>query len=202
MEVAIVLAIFGVVLASIFALVGPVRARVRVDRASNELHEIVSNVKGYYLGRMFPSGLAACPTTFSSANRMPAASGWTAKQYADFGIFPRGMVRTIGASTHVGNALATSGSTTTVAVDLCGASPVTFAVRYSNVEKTDCINIILKTSSNLLETGLQYIKVNNGPALSLGVDGSVSISEVSAVAACGALSATGVPIDWYFRLGG
>lgn len=202
MEIAIVLAIVGVVLASIFALVGPVRARARVDRASNELYEIISNVRSYYLGKTFPSGLGACPTTFASANRMPAAAGWTEDQYRNLGIFPRGMVRTVGTNAHVGNALATSGSTTTAAIDLCGANPVIFAVRYSNVEMTDCINIILKTSSNLLEMGLQYIKVNNGPPLSMGVDGSVSISNASAAGACGASSATGVPIDWYFRLGG
>lgn len=193
-ELSIVLAIMGMILAAVYSAMGVTRAEARINRGIEEIDGIITNVRSYYGGKALPTGLGNCSGLgYSSSYRMPA--DWTTAQHEGYGIFPKHMIFSSGSSATLIHAL-NQGAPQTVMVDFCGSNPVRMAVRFSNVSKTDCTKMIVRSSSHLSESGLTEVRLN-GSALARLNDGSVSISTASTQ--CDGASDF-VSIDWLISL--
>ena len=156
-EMAVVLGIIGLVLGGIVRLITPIQSQNRLNQAVDQIGIITSNVRNSYNGKTLPTGLAACPTSFASANVMPASAGWTLAQQKSFGIFPTETLYISGGIAYVNNPWHVGLPTSTVQIDLCGSNPALFAIRYATLDEKDCGNLVIRESS--LGAGMKLYQI-------------------------------------------
>lgn len=207
-ETTIVIGIIGIILAAVFQSLTSTQTEGRISQAIDQLGIISNNVRSYYSGRAVPSGLVACPSTFSSANLMPGST-WLAAEYKSYGIFPTDMLFISGTNAHVNNPWNIGSATSTVMVDLCGSNPVQFAVRYMNLSAQACENLVVQGSA--LASGMRLYQIVVTPSVgattfitqigstNTGVNpASGAVYPVNAATACFG----GAKVDWYYKLNG
>lgn len=133
-ELAIVLAIIGLVIAGIWTAAASVARRNRESKASQYLLEIVQNVRNLYAGQ-------------SSATGLTLANAITA------GAIPADMRSGTGAVNPWNGAIDVATSTTSTSA---------FDVVYNNVPIASCIGLLTTTSVNSMEIGLIGLKTTGG----------------------------------------
>lgn len=217
-ETAIVLAVFGTIVAGVFNLIAPTLLQGKVNQASDDLSTIVGNVRALYSGNWTPTTPAVtdCPATFSSTYLAPGAT-WTTAQFKSSGIFPSGILNTTGGKTYANNIVGGASKTQTAMADLCymrlpNSSFTAFAVRYSKLSVKACLALAMKTSSLAFGTNLYQIVITNASSVATtfvtqigntgtGVNPTTGVIILpNALTACTGGTDGGAIVDWYYKL--
>ncbi|MFY9288929.1 MAG: type II secretion system protein [Alphaproteobacteria bacterium] len=197
-EIALVLSILGIVIGGIFYAASTANSRVLVNQASDELNQIMFNMRSYYSGRV---------TTFAALNASRALNStasagdftYYTPLHRNAGIFPRELV--IG--TVVNNPWNLASAANTIQTSLAGSvgNPVRFAVSYSNLSTEVCTEMVAKNSLPG-DSGLTSLTVTItsgvGPVITTFTGVQLPVSPTAAATACdGTSTAT---VDWYYNL--
>jgi type II secretory pathway pseudopilin PulG len=192
-ETAIVMGIVGLIVGGIWAWAALPNSQVLANQATDELYAIVNNGRGYYSGRALPSTPCASLSTLTS---VPASTG----------IFPSGM----GVTATSGTAAPKDPWGNTVSAYACvsAAGPTVLAVRFSNLSRKLCIDMIAGTLGDMISNtntsgggaGMNLFRIDiNDRQLQSATNGIIGVSDAAAkVGAC----ANGAHVDWYYKLAG
>lgn len=214
-EFAIVLGVGAIIVGGIWAYVGPISERVRINQAFDQVTTTVKNVRSYYLSQI---GIPRKGNTFAPPNLTVDLVG--------SGVIPNEMLRrnemgctnppTIGLKSacvdgpwSVRTAAGTQGGTFRVcwasaqggcrtAAGAPGEISQLFAVAFSDLTQASCINLALRLSGPDGPPGLVSININ-GPGVPPGINDSNGPATVAfANARC--LAAGGNTVSFVYRL--
>jgi type II secretory pathway pseudopilin PulG len=219
-EIAIVIGIFGLILAGIWAASATVSSGNQSNRASDQLNIISSNLITFYAGQNASfAALNGAHALNPVPLAVPSAAGADFCYYtptmtpSTTAVFPKEMMKA-GLSNNVWSTATSCGGTVGSAqVSLAksaGGAPALIAVRYTSVPVQRCLQLVMKNSMPGPDTRLQEIAVTGASGTTKYIPGTTTCSVGSACplpptptnvnTGCGTTGT--VTIDWYFQLGG
>lgn len=189
LEIAVVLAIIGSLIGALFTIAYLAEYRISMNSASDELSEIVGNMRSLYAGRGIAGVSAICPSLSTA----------TTTSFVQAGIFPTEMVSTgctAGSACYVNTPWNAGSTADTVNVNACGSSPVQIVVEYNGLDPEACADLLVHNSLPGRNSGLTQIVVGAAPAIS---GTNLPVTPTAAAAIC--LDPGGpYTIDWYYKL--
>ena len=194
MELAVVFGIMGTVLGVIFTALPSVSRNIKINRATESLPMIVTNVRALYASRGISYAALAPAQSAATIEANVGAVGATeftkyTQPWIAAGVFPSDMVS--------GGVVKTPWGGGVVQGALAGVAgaPVQFVLSYSAVPFDYCPELLRQTAATQDDRMvLQSLYVNGAAVV-------VPVTVATATAACPAAGATAT-IDWYFKLGG
>lgn len=158
-EMAIVLGVLGVILGSLWGVVGLVRKNMKRDQAFNQIFLVVQNVRDFYLGRAYVE-TPGHSGSFSDLTHYLLAQGvLPAEMIRDRSANPLRADLPWGAKGASGSALAEGG----FAIDNGGGSSVSgqFRIQLRGLSFADCAALASRLSGPSGPASLLGVKINN-----------------------------------------
>ena len=199
-EIAIVLAIFGLIIAGVFTLMLPVLTSAKINKAINELGEIVNNVAANSARRKPPVGAECIPYTDAESRRRL----YEQRQQNIGGtlLFPDTMLYEKGGTILLVTPWTTKVTDNNVTVELCGRGPagalgIGVSVKYNDIPGgAVCSEFAMRSAELISGAKLSYLSISGSD--NLIDDGKIALGDI--VKECGKNKNDRRSISWFFRL--
>ena len=188
-ELAIVLAVMGIILSALWGLVAVVRENMKREETAEQHTVIVDNIRSFFLGRAVIATPAGLGGASDLTHYLLAQSVLLPEMIRDRAAAVLRADHLWGAAAADGSALASGG----LAVDDNGNGAQQFRIEYRGLKRSSCIALASKLSGPASPTGLEGVFIN-------GVAVNSPVSPEDAAVQCVDPAGISNRIDYVYRL--